>query len=460
MNDIIDFHTKTTFLTEEGDSLRESDVIFPNTIKAIPWDFGYPTMVYKNVGDQYADVQSVDIVSKLFELYPILLSINLDNVMIAGGSIGTILQKLAKGEVVELEAHQDIDLFLYGLTKEKAFAKAVALISQIKACNSKFNFIRTECAFSLITEKQKIQIVLKIYETPSQIIHGFDLGSAMIGIYKHFRKFRLITCKLGLYSLEHRINTVTTKNCSTTYELRLHKYLRRGFKIVLPNLNMAKIIKQQDNPTFHEYIITFNRIIVGGDGKSEVNNNSLTVNWMDKHHSSEDYDVNDYSDLSYFDDETCAHRFKQRYYSGEYFQYSSFVPYKEFTNGQQAITNSLLVKELSPSLFNGFVSNLKPPKKRGLGSTLEELWYQYQDCKGITLEKIYMDHFKTQQEIDRIEKLVSKPNALAQLYNEGYRKFCVINWKEDNLETCLSGCFRRIILSDEAWYGKFYKNNV
>lgn len=84
----------------------------------------------------------------------------------------------------------------------------------------------------------KIQIILRLFPSVSMLLHGFDVGSCAIafdGTVAH-------TTLLGAYSLSHRVNIVCPSRRSTSYESRLKKYYDRGYALVLPHLDIGRLV--------------------------------------------------------------------------------------------------------------------------------------------------------------------------------------------------------------------------
>src|SRR5690606_20981381 len=82
-----------------------------------------------------------------------------------------------------------------------------------------------------------IQIIYRLYTSKSEILHGFDIGSSAVGYDGKYVYFT----SLSKFAYEYGCNIVDISRRSTTYEQRLIKYLKRGFKIILPDL-CTKII--------------------------------------------------------------------------------------------------------------------------------------------------------------------------------------------------------------------------
>lgn len=90
-----------------------------------------------------------------------------ENVLVAGGSVFFLLYDAPFG---------DVDLFLFGLTEEEADKKLREIISLVEYTS----IARTENAVTLHNEKTgiRVQIILRLYRTVSEILHGFDVDSS------------------------------------------------------------------------------------------------------------------------------------------------------------------------------------------------------------------------------------------------------------------------------------------
>lgn len=195
-------------------------------------------------------VRSSDISETLLSLYPWWKETDLNNIMIAGGSISTIIQNLSAGKSISIDDINDIDFFLYGMDPEACLNKIEYLITKIKAIYPDSTFIRTQCALTLVDKeaKNKFQIILSAYDSPSQILHSFDLGSCKAGIYLEDGNFKLMTTSLGLFCLEHRVNIVDARYHADTLPRRLLKYFKRGYSLVLPHFNMKPVQSESFKP--------------------------------------------------------------------------------------------------------------------------------------------------------------------------------------------------------------------
>jgi hypothetical protein len=75
-----------------------------------------------------------------------------------------------------------------------------------------------------------VQLVLRSYVSPSEVITGFDIDACCVLLYGE----KLYTTPRGYRALSTSANVVNVELASTTYHQRLVKYYHRGFGIQLP----------------------------------------------------------------------------------------------------------------------------------------------------------------------------------------------------------------------------------
>lgn len=79
----------------------------------------------------------------------------------------------------------------------------------------------------------RVQLILRCYTCPSEIVHGFDVASCAI-IYDG----KDIWCTVrAYYSLIHELNWLEPDRSSPTYIHRLAKYHLRGYKVQMPSFD-------------------------------------------------------------------------------------------------------------------------------------------------------------------------------------------------------------------------------
>jgi len=178
-----------------------------------------------------------------------LRQLNWNNIFLAGGSV---LASIMPTPLADLRGYfhkyayksSDIDLFIYGLNKDQANAKACLPLQEIfdsvKAANPKqLAVVRTLHAITIVSHypRRHIQIVLRLYKSPAEILMGFDVDCCCIGydginVLMHPRCARALKMQYNLIDISRR---------SPSYEYRLYKYAKRGFSIAVPGFDRSRV---------------------------------------------------------------------------------------------------------------------------------------------------------------------------------------------------------------------------
>ena len=199
-----------------------------------------------------------EIQQSLSELKPLF---GLGSVMVAGGRIFSALFGTRS---------TDVDLFVHGVDQEKAegvihnlfkyVPKSILLPEYPHVMVSRAHFIVTRTAnavtiikdhsYSTSTEpniephtwkwyqaKEEYQVILRLYRTPSEILHGFDVDCCSIG----YDGENIWLTQRALFALARGYNTVNFGRLSPSYEYRLVKYGTRGVSIKVPNFERDKV---------------------------------------------------------------------------------------------------------------------------------------------------------------------------------------------------------------------------
>ncbi|GMH44672.1 hypothetical protein BSKO_12624 [Bryopsis sp. KO-2023] len=182
---------------------------------------------------------------------------NWDGVFAAGGSVLACLQPLPvtcdrNNRDRRAYMHDrgfpssDIDLFLYGMAAGEAKRKIVEIYDAVVDANP-FDVLcfRGTHAVTLVSQYpfRHIQIILRLYSSPFEVIAGFDVDSCAVG-YDGDQVWVTPRCHLALVN---QINPLNLTRRSPTYEVRLAKYARRGFEVPIPDLQRDRI-----DPTLFE----------------------------------------------------------------------------------------------------------------------------------------------------------------------------------------------------------------
>ncbi|KAJ4295986.1 hypothetical protein N0V88_004688 [Collariella sp. IMI 366227] len=140
----------------------------------------------------------------------------------------------------------DVDLFLYGLTEERAVEKIKEIETRVRdALLTEVTVVRTKHAVTICSQypTRHIQIVLRLYNSVSEILTGFDIdcsGAAYDG--------KQVYCTpRALQSYMTQINHIDMTRRSPSYENRLSKYSHRGFEVYWPDFDRSRV-----DPTIFE----------------------------------------------------------------------------------------------------------------------------------------------------------------------------------------------------------------
>lgn len=146
--------------------------------------------------------------------------------------------------------HSDVDLFIRDRSKIEEIISSVRNIDRVNdtghsatiriydhRANVHYQMEDRDVIHEIPNTRCKIvQIVLRKYSTPSEVVHGFDLDSCGYILIDN-RVFRTIRAK---YSTELKTNYFDPNRSSPTYANRLAKYNLRGFDIWLPYLEFIE----------------------------------------------------------------------------------------------------------------------------------------------------------------------------------------------------------------------------
>ena len=122
------------------------------------------------------------------------------------------------------------------------------------------------------------QFIHRIYPNISSIIGGFDISACMIA----YDGEQIYATPLGAWSIKNKSIIIDTKRRSTSFEYRLQKYLRYGFRLLFPVLpnTIIKNFKQNEKNNYNDMINKINEIINEHgykiDGKLNLGNVSMS----------------------------------------------------------------------------------------------------------------------------------------------------------------------------------------
>ena len=206
-----------------------------------------------------AVVQSLKTFQTNFQLFSESSLVDMDwsNVVVAGSAVVTALlpvpdehnaskRSLREYYHQKLAPASDVDLFLYDLTEEQAIEKIKQIEQRIKdSILTETTTVRTKNAITIASQypTRHVQIVLRLYQSVSEILTGFDVDCACAA----YDGKQVYASPRALAAYMTQINTVDLTRRSPSYENRLSKYSRRGFEIYWSLLDRSRI-----DPTIFE----------------------------------------------------------------------------------------------------------------------------------------------------------------------------------------------------------------
>ena len=222
------------------------------TLKKFNNTFGFIQTRWKNAQDNYPTLTNIRndpliyvpiCINEFWERYQeeyinIPLKFDWGGVLIAGGSVCNTLINYRY-----LGTNSDVDIFLYGISPEDAERKVYEICDIVykqkpkSGRNPPDHILRTENCITFNYQGNRVQIILRIYNSISEILHGFDLGSSAVG----FDGKDVYFTTLSAFSFATMYNILDTSRRSTSYESRIMKYWHRGFNVILPELNIKKL---------------------------------------------------------------------------------------------------------------------------------------------------------------------------------------------------------------------------
>lgn len=441
--------------------LKDSDLIELNIGNINKkWDYEYPTLYKEN---QYIFINEEiknNIITKKDnnQHLNILQNINFDHIFVAGGCISNILfrQKI-----------NDIDIFLYDLSENDAKNKINEIIKITKNNyenykkiyynnshnyyqqlfnddNPEYIILNTPAAITIkLGEDIKIQIILRIYNNKSEILHGFDLGSAQIG----YDGKEIYLTELSEYCYKYMINIIDTTRRSTTYEKRLQKYFKRGFKIVLPNLDIGKLSKELITKYIGVSEIFDNNYLQFL--YSDITNNKIQLyKWIKTHKIIECTEI-DYTFNLFNKDEILLHNLQTLIKNKDNFYY--------ITNDIENYDTNINIDTFD----NLFLNNIYD-KNKIINNKTNEIDINY-------LKKYFNNHLIIDYVLSNINSFTIHNNINTLIDKQKKIIFDKINnltfnndvkFITENPGTQLSGSLNPIIDNPENWYGKYYKIHV
>ena len=124
----------------------------------------------------------------------------------------------------------DIDLFLYGIDEQQAKEKLLEIYDAVQAASPfPVRAFRSTHAITLVSQYpfRHVQIILRIYNSASEVLCGFDVDSCAVG----YNGSKVVVPPRTAMAIMTQSNTVDMSRRSPSYETRLAKvsYLGDNF---------------------------------------------------------------------------------------------------------------------------------------------------------------------------------------------------------------------------------------
>lgn len=190
------------------------DLVPVSVLSQAEWHGALPTIVLSgNImpGDKLRPVSILTddgvLAKNLYRKYPFLEDLDMGNLLLAGGSVLSL--------VSQQRWPTDLDFFVYGLTGEaEATDRAVRLIEEIRKFNTEHpktkrswlgdsnKVVRTPGCITFWAGSTKVQVILRLYNTLSEVLHGFDLACCAVGFTVQNEEPCFLTTTLGGFCIQ------------------------------------------------------------------------------------------------------------------------------------------------------------------------------------------------------------------------------------------------------------------
>lgn len=179
------------------------------------------------------------IVDDLVAMFPLVL---------AGGLISAI--------VTDTDISNDIDMFIVAPQGDpsKMLDQCIKFIEANHGIHA-VHYNGHVISISMVDSPHILQIILRVYTSVSQVLHGFDIGASCVA----YTGEKFYFTGLGRFAFEYGHNIIDMSMRSTSYESRLVKYWRRGFGFIMPGFspNKMSVVLHGHRPATIEYELGF-----------------------------------------------------------------------------------------------------------------------------------------------------------------------------------------------------------
>ncbi|KAF8473823.1 hypothetical protein BDZ91DRAFT_339191 [Kalaharituber pfeilii] len=214
----------------------------------------------RRLDGQLAVAASLDDFRKNFNVFTENMFQNFDwsNIVVAGSAVATCLMPVPEQYAGSIKGKReyyheiiapasDIDIFIHGIHDEKAAIERMVAIEKGLVDNllGETIAVRTKNCITIASKypNRHVQIVLRLYNSISQILTGFDVNCSCVA----YDGSRVWASPRALAAFMTQCNDIDLSRRSPSYESRLSKYSHRGFEVYCDFLDRSKI-----DPTIFE----------------------------------------------------------------------------------------------------------------------------------------------------------------------------------------------------------------
>ena len=148
----------------------------------------------------------------------------------------------------ELQARKsDIDIFVHAASAPEASHICHAIYTALAVDQEVWLVTRGSGVVNIThvdvdnnADNLTVQVVLRLYDSPSEVLHGFDVDCACVG-FDGTAVWALPRCVRALRTGVNVLNPLHAWPNRPTYEFRLVKYASRGFAVAVPSLDLTNV---------------------------------------------------------------------------------------------------------------------------------------------------------------------------------------------------------------------------
>lgn len=200
----------------------------------------YPVPVVNSVDTLTAELRSWPLFDEWMRIGREERGLSDVELVFAGGAVSRALTKQRYGMA------SDLDVFFVSPSLDtKAATKLLhkLVVAAMEHLGAGFVLARNEMCTTIwareADDNSKHQLIHRLYPSAASVVGGFDLGSCAVMLHNYFER---VSCThLGAWSIALGVNIVDVSRRSASYEQRLAKYCHRGYRVVLPGLETARV---------------------------------------------------------------------------------------------------------------------------------------------------------------------------------------------------------------------------